>query len=160
MAELEGKIAVITGAGSGMAHASAAVFVREGARVLAADITGHEEETAEQLGDAVIPFRVDVTDKAQVAAMFAKALDEFGRVDAVLNVAGIAGAQGPLAEVTKEALRPHHGRRPARRHARRPARHQRHDPDRRRRHRQLVVDRGAQRLDGCRPASTRPPRPA
>ena len=101
MGELDGKIAVITGAGSGMARASAAVFVREGARVLAADISGHEEETAEELGDGVVPFRCDVTDEAQVAAMFAKALDVFGRVDAVLNVAGIADAR-PLAEVTMD----------------------------------------------------------
>jgi NAD(P)-dependent dehydrogenase (short-subunit alcohol dehydrogenase family) len=46
MTELEGKFAIITGAGSGMARASARVFVREGARVLAADISGRQEETA------------------------------------------------------------------------------------------------------------------
>ena len=101
MSELDGKVAVITGAGSGMARATTAVFVREGARVLAADISGREEETAAQHGDAVVPFRVDVTDEAQVEAMFAKALDAFGRVDAVLNVAGIGNAQ-PLAEVTMD----------------------------------------------------------
>ncbi|HET7653906.1 MAG TPA: SDR family oxidoreductase [Acidimicrobiales bacterium] len=101
MGELEGKIAVITGAGSGMARATTQVFVREGARVLAADITGREEETAKALGDAVVPFRCDVTDEAQVEAMFKTALDTFGRVDAVLNVAGIGGAQ-PLADVTMD----------------------------------------------------------
>jgi NAD(P)-dependent dehydrogenase (short-subunit alcohol dehydrogenase family) len=101
MGELDGKVAVITGAGSGMARASAQVFVREGAQVLAADITGREEETAAALGDAVVPFRVDVSDEAQVQAMFAAAVERFGRVDAVLNVAGVAGAQ-PLAEVTME----------------------------------------------------------
>ena len=47
MGELEGKIAVITGAGSGMGRASAKIFVREGARVLAVDISGREKETAE-----------------------------------------------------------------------------------------------------------------
>jgi NAD(P)-dependent dehydrogenase (short-subunit alcohol dehydrogenase family) len=99
--ELEGKIAIITGAGSGMARAATRVFVREGARVLAADVTGREEETAKELGDAVVPFRCDVTDESQVEAMFAKALATFGRVDAVLNVAGIGGAQ-PLADVTME----------------------------------------------------------
>jgi NAD(P)-dependent dehydrogenase (short-subunit alcohol dehydrogenase family) len=101
MGELEGKVAVITGAGSGMARATTHVFVREGARVLAADITGREEETAKALGDAVVPFRCDVTDEAQVEAMFKAALDAFGRVDAVLNVAGIGGAQ-PLADVTMD----------------------------------------------------------
>src|SRR5437667_9321051 len=101
MVELDGKVAVITGAGSGMARASTGIFVREGARVLAADISGREEETAKELGDAVVPFRCDVTEEDQVEAMFAAALDAFGRVDAVLNVAGI-GSAGPLAEVTMD----------------------------------------------------------
>jgi NAD(P)-dependent dehydrogenase (short-subunit alcohol dehydrogenase family) len=101
MAELDGKVAVITGAGSGMARATTRVFVREGARVLAADISGREEETAAELGDAVVPFRCDVTNEDQVAAMFAAALETFGRVDAVLNVAGIGDAR-PLAEVTMD----------------------------------------------------------
>jgi NAD(P)-dependent dehydrogenase (short-subunit alcohol dehydrogenase family) len=101
MAELEGKVAVITGAGSGMARASAEVFVREGAKVLAADISGRQDDTAEALGDAVVPFRVDVTDEASVEAMFAAALAAFGKVDAVLNVAGIGDAS-PLADTSLE----------------------------------------------------------
>jgi NAD(P)-dependent dehydrogenase (short-subunit alcohol dehydrogenase family) len=101
MGELDGKVAVITGAGSGMARASTRVFVREGAKVLAADISGREEETAAELGDAVVPCRCDVTDESQVEAMFAAAREAFGRVDAVLNVAGIANAQ-PLAEITMD----------------------------------------------------------
>jgi NAD(P)-dependent dehydrogenase (short-subunit alcohol dehydrogenase family) len=101
MGELDGKVAVITGAGSGMARASTQVFVREGARVLAVDVSGREKETADALGDAVTPFHCDVTDEVQVEAMFAAALETFGRVDAVLNVAGIADAQ-PLADVTMD----------------------------------------------------------
>jgi NAD(P)-dependent dehydrogenase (short-subunit alcohol dehydrogenase family) len=101
MGELDGKVAVITGAGSGMARASTQVFVREGARVVAVDVSGREKETADALGDAVTPFHCDVTDEAQVEAMFAAALEKFGRVDAVLNVAGIADAQ-PLADVTMD----------------------------------------------------------
>jgi NAD(P)-dependent dehydrogenase (short-subunit alcohol dehydrogenase family) len=97
--ELDGKIAIITGAGSGMGRACTEAFVREGARVLAADISGREEQTAGDLGDAVVPHRVDVSDEAQVEAMFAAALERFGRVDAVLNVAGIGGAE-PLADIT------------------------------------------------------------
>lgn len=101
MGELDGKVAVITGAGSGMGRASAEVFVREGAKVLAADISGREEATAEALGAAVVPCRVDVADEASVEAMFAAAVEAFGRVDAVLNVAGIGGAS-PLADTTLE----------------------------------------------------------
>jgi NAD(P)-dependent dehydrogenase (short-subunit alcohol dehydrogenase family) len=99
MGELDGKVAVITGAGSGMARASARVFVREGAKVLGADISGRENETAEELGDVFVPFHADVSQEAEVEAMFAAALDAFGRVDAVLNVAGI-GSGGPLADAT------------------------------------------------------------
>jgi len=99
MAELEGKVAVITGAGSGMGRASAHIFVREGARVLAADISGRQDETAEALGDNVVACQVDITDEASVEEMFAQALAAFGKVDAVLNVAGIGGAS-PLADTT------------------------------------------------------------
>ena len=92
MGELEGKVAVITGAGSGMGRAATKVFVREGARVLGVDVSGREEATAEGLGDAYVPFHADVSKEGDVEAMFAAALDRFGRVDAVLNVAGVAGA--------------------------------------------------------------------
>jgi NAD(P)-dependent dehydrogenase (short-subunit alcohol dehydrogenase family) len=98
MGELDGKIAVITGAGSGMAKAATEVFVREGAKVLAADISGQQEQTAKELGAAVVPFHVDVSKEADVEAMFAAAVDAFGRVDAVLNVAGI-GTAAALADL-------------------------------------------------------------
>lgn len=99
MGELDGKVAVITGAGSGMARASAHVFVREGAKVLGADISGREKETADELGDRFVPFHGDVSNEVDVEAMFAAALDAFGKVDAVLNVAGIGGG-GSMADVT------------------------------------------------------------
>lgn len=98
MGSLQDKVAVITGAGSGMAKASAEVFVREGARVVAADISGAEADTAAQLGDAALGVHCDVTSEADVESLFATALDTFGRVDAVLNVAGI-GKPTPLAEL-------------------------------------------------------------
>jgi NAD(P)-dependent dehydrogenase (short-subunit alcohol dehydrogenase family) len=98
---LEGKVAVITGAGSGMGRASATVFVREGARVVAADVSGAEQETAAKIGAGVVPVHCDVTREADVEALFRAAIEAFGRVDAVLNVAGIAGA-AMLADVTAE----------------------------------------------------------
>src|SRR3954451_15446311 len=93
MAELDGKVAIITGAGSGMARATARVFLREGARVLGADVSGREQETAAELGEGFVPFHADVAEEADVEAMFAAALEAFGKVDAMLNVAGLAGAQ-------------------------------------------------------------------
>jgi NAD(P)-dependent dehydrogenase (short-subunit alcohol dehydrogenase family) len=101
MGELQDKVAVITGAGSGMGRAAAQVFVREGAYVLAADYSGSEEETATELGDRARPLHCDVTIEADVEVMFAAALEAFGRVDAVLNVAGMA-AGGPFVESTIE----------------------------------------------------------
>src|ERR1051326_6184470 len=83
MGLLDGKGAVITGAGSGMAKASTKVFAREGARIVAADISGAEKATAAEVGDAVIPVHCDVTKEADVEALIAKAVTEFGRVDAV-----------------------------------------------------------------------------
>jgi NAD(P)-dependent dehydrogenase (short-subunit alcohol dehydrogenase family) len=71
MGLLDGKVAVVTGAGSGMAKASVAVFAREG-------------------GNAVVPVHCDVTNEADVEAMIRTAVEEFGRIDALLNVAGIA----------------------------------------------------------------------
>ena len=100
--ELDGKVAVITGAGSGMGRASARVFVREGARVLGADISGRERETADGLGDAFVAFHGDVSEEADVEGMFAAAVQAFGRVDAVLNVAGIGGGGGRMEDVTVE----------------------------------------------------------
>jgi NAD(P)-dependent dehydrogenase (short-subunit alcohol dehydrogenase family) len=101
MGRFEGKVAVITGAGSGMAKASAAIFAGEGAKVVAADISGAEEDTAKELGAGVLPFHCDVTQEADVEATMRAAVDEFGRLDAVLNVAGIGDA-ARIADVTME----------------------------------------------------------
>ena len=98
MGEMDGKVAVITGAGSGMAKACTELFVQEGAKVLAADISGREKDTAAELGNAVHPFHCDVSKEDDVVAMFEAAVAEFGQVDAVLNVAGI-GEGAPLVDV-------------------------------------------------------------
>ena len=92
---LDGKVAVITGAGSGMAKASTMAFVREGARVLAADISGAEKDTAAEAGDAVSPSTADVTSESDVEAMIGRAVSEFGRIDILCNVAGIGTGRSP-----------------------------------------------------------------
>ena len=84
---LEGKVAVITGAGQGIGKACVEVFVREGAKVLAVDFSGKQTETARQFGPSVVPFHADVSLEDEIKAMFAFAVETFGRVDAVLNVA-------------------------------------------------------------------------
>jgi NAD(P)-dependent dehydrogenase (short-subunit alcohol dehydrogenase family) len=104
MGELDGKVAVITGAGSGMGKASVKVFVREGARVVAADISGAENDTAAEVGAGVLPVHCNVTKEEDIERAVAAAVEEFGRLDAMLNVAGIA--QGMLtADITEEHYR-------------------------------------------------------
>jgi NAD(P)-dependent dehydrogenase (short-subunit alcohol dehydrogenase family) len=92
---LAGKSAIVTGAGTGIGKAIARVFVREGARVLAADFSGAQNRLAEELGANLIPFQADVTREEDVEAMFGKALESFGRVDAVVNNAGTTHSSQP-----------------------------------------------------------------
>jgi NAD(P)-dependent dehydrogenase (short-subunit alcohol dehydrogenase family) len=88
---LEGKVAIVTGAGSGIGWAAASRFADEGARVVCADISGHEREIAERLGDIAMPVRVDVTNAADVQRMVTATVDRFGQVDVLLNNAGFGG---------------------------------------------------------------------
>jgi NAD(P)-dependent dehydrogenase (short-subunit alcohol dehydrogenase family) len=94
---LAGKVAVITGAGRGIGKACAKAFVREGALVLLIDISGAERETAAELGPDAAAFHADVAREDQVEAAFADALARFGRVDAVVNVAGTTESRRPDA---------------------------------------------------------------
>jgi NAD(P)-dependent dehydrogenase (short-subunit alcohol dehydrogenase family) len=95
MGMLDGKIAVITGAGSGIAKESTKVFVREGAMVVAVDRSGAERDTAAEVGTNVVPVHCDVSNDADVEALFETVRAEFGRLDAVLNVAGTHGVRPP-----------------------------------------------------------------
>ena len=90
MTEVGGKVAVITGAGSGLGKATAALFAARGAKLVLADITGAEEEVAMAAGEEAMAVRCDVRDEPQVEAMLRAAVDRFGRVDALLNVAGVS----------------------------------------------------------------------
>jgi len=100
MGLLDGKVAVITGAGSGMAKASVKAFVREGALVVAADVSGAEQDTALEVGAGVFPIHCDVTDEGDIEAMVQAAIDEFGHLDTMLNVAGISHPQ-KIVDVTQ-----------------------------------------------------------
>lgn len=100
MGLLDGKVAVVTGAGSGMGKASAQIFAREGARLVISDISGAEEQTAAGIDGEVVARRCDVSKEDQVAALIATAVEKFGRVDALLNVGGISF--GGLIESVEE----------------------------------------------------------
>lgn len=93
MAQLADKVALITGAGTGIGGGIARAFAREGARlVLAGRTRATLDATAQSLqADAarVSVFPTDVTDEGQVQALFAHAVAQFGRVDIVVNNAGV-----------------------------------------------------------------------
>jgi NAD(P)-dependent dehydrogenase (short-subunit alcohol dehydrogenase family) len=88
--ELHDRIAVVTGAGSGIGRAIARRFAEAGATVVAADIDPTAAETTARLApERVVPYQVDVRDEASVRALMAAALDHFGRIDILVNNAGI-----------------------------------------------------------------------
>ena len=87
------KVAIITGGGQGIGQATALKFAREGAKVAVCDIN---EAAAAEVADAInaeggeaIPFRVDVTQKASIARMVEGVMERWGRIDTLVNNAGI-----------------------------------------------------------------------
>lgn len=90
---LDGKSAIVTGAGSGVGRASAALFAREGAHVVVADIDlERAKETVNEIeagGGTAVPVGVDVSDEDQVRQMITTAVDWFGRLDILFNNVGI-----------------------------------------------------------------------
>jgi NAD(P)-dependent dehydrogenase (short-subunit alcohol dehydrogenase family) len=94
--ELEGKIALVTGAGSGIGRATARRFVEQGATVVAADIA---ETGLGTIGVEVTPVVGDVSAAADAERMVRETVDRFGRIDVLANVAGIVDGLTPLAEL-------------------------------------------------------------
>ncbi|NUU23522.1 MAG: glucose 1-dehydrogenase [Streptomycetaceae bacterium] len=95
---LAGKVAVITGAGSGIGRASALLFARHGAKVVCADRSGEQHAVAKEIGDAAIAVDVDVAVAADVRRMIETAEQRFGRLDVLFNNAGFGGPRKPVAE--------------------------------------------------------------
>ncbi|ALC91561.1 3-ketoacyl-ACP reductase [Bacillus sp. FJAT-18017] len=106
MGKLDGKVAIVTGAGSGMARATAKLYAKEGAKVVLAEFnetTLNEalEEIKSAGGDAVA-IRTDVSKEEDIKAMIQKALATYGKLDILANVAGVFDAMKSVENTTNE----------------------------------------------------------
>src|SRR5919201_950981 len=99
---LRGKVAIITGGGSGIGRAVASAFASEGAQVVVGDITGQQDSVAGEIGAGVLPLRADVTSTADVEHLVRTAVSTFGKLDVFVNNAGISSEVAPTGEASVE----------------------------------------------------------
>ncbi len=96
---MKGKVALVTGAASGIGKAIAQSYAREGAKVCIADLSGEgARKAAEEIGEAALAVAMDVTREEEVERGFAQAVDRFGTVDVLVSNAGVQHI-APLVEL-------------------------------------------------------------
>ncbi|MFC1992392.1 SDR family oxidoreductase [Chloroflexota bacterium] len=104
--QLENKVALVTGASSGIGRASALKFAREGAKVVIVDVLAEAgEETVNMIkkaGSDAIFVKTDVTKASEVEAMVKKTVETYGRLDCAFNNAGVPPTRRPITETTEE----------------------------------------------------------
>lgn len=103
MGRLDGKVAVITGAASGIGAATAELFIAEGAKVVIGDMQDEVgEETAGRLGENATFLHCDVTKEDEVKALVDEAVSRWGTLDVSYNNAGFGGALGPISSISED----------------------------------------------------------
>ncbi|MDO8531383.1 MAG: SDR family oxidoreductase [Dehalococcoidia bacterium] len=106
MGTFDGKVAIVTGASSGIGRATALAFAREGARVVVADVlvAGGDETVrmVKKAGGQAIFIKTDVSRTADVQTMVERTVRKYGRLDCAFNNAGIEGAAAPIVDSTEE----------------------------------------------------------
>jgi NAD(P)-dependent dehydrogenase (short-subunit alcohol dehydrogenase family) len=101
---VDGKVAVVTGAASGIGQASAIALSDAGARLVLADRDEENlDKTLQMVGEGIV-VPTDVSKKADVDALVDRAVNHYGRVDVMANVAGIMGAGGPITSIAEADL--------------------------------------------------------
>jgi NAD(P)-dependent dehydrogenase (short-subunit alcohol dehydrogenase family) len=100
MARLDGKVAIVTGAGIGQGKSTALRLAREGAKVVGVDLSGAEKDTAAELPDSIAPVHADVTKADDWQAIVSETAQRFGHLDILCNVVGVAGlAQAAVPDI-------------------------------------------------------------
>lgn len=100
---LKDKVAIITGAASGMGKAQAYLFAKEGAKVVLVDINEESlKEIEQKIGENALAIKADISCRDDVANVVSKTLEKYGTVDIVSNTAGIFDGYHPLMETSEE----------------------------------------------------------
>lgn len=102
MGRLDGKVAIVTGGGSGIGRATARLFHAEGASVTVADISGQQDAVAADLGERALAVRCDVVEPGDVSAMVDATVHHFGHLDVLFNNAGIDGDMASVDTLSVE----------------------------------------------------------
>ena len=106
MRRLAGKVAIITGSGSGMGEATALLFAKEGAKVIVAEIVEQgglaTVQAIEKDGGEAVFVKTDVSKREDVAAIVKAAVDKYGKLDILVNCAGIALDEGSTTDCPEE----------------------------------------------------------
>lgn len=103
--QLDGKIAIVTGSGSGFGEGIAHMYAQEGAQVVVADINLEgAERVARDIGAQAMAIKVDITSASDVENMVAKTLEKHGRIDIIVNNAGTTHKNQPMLDVDEKTF--------------------------------------------------------